>query len=50
MSVPFQVEYEITHEGTKGILSVDVKFVLKNIKDSDLPLKQTFKVTWKQVS
>ncbi|XP_064635538.1 tectonic-1-like [Lineus longissimus] len=43
-----QVEYEITHEGTKGILSVDVKFVLKNIKDSDLPLKQTFKVTWKQ--
>ncbi|CAC5424958.1 TCTN1_3 [Mytilus coruscus] len=41
-NVVTQVEYEITHDGTNGISTADVKFVLQDITTSNLPLSQTF--------
>ncbi|XP_076116291.1 tectonic-1-like isoform X1 [Mytilus galloprovincialis] len=41
-NVVTQVEYEMTYDGTNGISTADVKFVLQDITTTNLPLSQTF--------
>ncbi|XP_074659992.1 tectonic-1-like [Tubulanus polymorphus] len=41
-----EVEYIISQNGTKGIVSVNVQFTLGDITDSNLPLSQTYKATY----
>lgn len=46
----FQVEYAISHDGTNGIANATVTFVLQTITASNLPLLQTYKSSFTNVS
>ncbi|XP_063398694.1 tectonic-1-like isoform X4 [Mytilus trossulus] len=41
-NVVTQVKYEMTYDGTNGISTADVRFVLQDITTTNLPLFQTF--------
>ena len=45
-----QVKYTIVYVNTEGIQHVRVHFILRDITEKDLPLRQSFEVTYAQPS